>query len=59
MPLTNLLSLVAAAADTDIENKDEFTIEIIVSRTNGTVSIVVNDWGLVNVPVGGGGGILY
>jgi hypothetical protein len=60
MSLTNLLLLVASATETTIENTDEFTVEILISRTNGTVEIVIDEWNHVSVPVGGyfGGGDL-
>jgi hypothetical protein len=50
--LTQLLLIVAEAEQTTIENKDEFTIEIFISRTNGSVEIKINDWN--RVPVLGG-----
>jgi hypothetical protein len=63
MSLTQLLLIVAnaAGAGNTIENMDEFTVEIVVSRTNGTVDVIINNWQHVSVPVGGysGGGILY
>jgi hypothetical protein len=59
--LTSLLRIVASAAGTDIENKDEFDITVVVERTNGKVDVILNDWQRVDVPTGGwyGGGILY
>jgi hypothetical protein len=47
--LTELLLIVASG---DIESRDEFTVELFVSRTNGTVTIKVNDWTQVPVPGG-------
>jgi hypothetical protein len=51
--LTELLLLVASASETTVEDTDEFTVEILISRTNGSVSININGWQHV-----GGGGIL-
>jgi hypothetical protein len=57
--LTTLLLMVASATETTIENTDDFTVEILVDHTNGTVELVINEWQHVPVPVGEyGGGIL-
>jgi hypothetical protein len=42
--LTQCLNTVVVAGGPPIEDIEEFDIDIIVSRTNGTVSVTINDW---------------
>jgi hypothetical protein len=57
--LTDLLLIVASLEETTIENKDEFTLNIFINKTNGSVTIRVNEWTPVPVPGGEfGNGIL-
>jgi hypothetical protein len=45
--LTQCLNTVAVAIGDAIENIDKFDIEVIVSETNGTISISVNGWNYI------------
>jgi hypothetical protein len=44
IPLTNCLAPIAAAIGDAIEDIDEFDIEIVLSETNGSISVTVRDW---------------
>jgi hypothetical protein len=44
IPLTQCLAPIAAGIGDAIENIPEFTIEIFITETNGSISVTVRDW---------------